>query len=80
VNTTKNNEGIEVVEYDLRPNTYERVFDAFKALAKRHPDAPAAAIAIRTADDLGISVQHVVESCAVVHAANAARGQFERNE
>jgi hypothetical protein len=80
----KNDDGLEVHEYHhptLRSvKTYEIVFEAFKANAKRMKDAPAAAVAIATADELGISVQHVVESCAVVHAANAARGQFGRNE
>lgn len=78
-------DGIEVIDFEGpsllgRPKTYEAVFDAFKAICKAHPEAPAAACAIMVADELGVSVQHVVEACATVHAANAARGKFERNE
>lgn len=77
-------DGIEVIDYHdpvlAQPKTYEAIFNKFKAVAKAHPDAPAAAVAIMTAEQMGVSVQHVVESCATVHAANAARGKFERNE
>lgn len=62
------------------PPPHERIFTIFKAAARECPEWSAIAVATLVADKLGTSVQHVVESCALVHSLNAARGKFEDNE
>lgn len=62
------------------PPLYEQVFDQFKREARAQPTASAGLVVVMVADRMGISVQQVVEACAIVHSLNAARGQFEKNE
>lgn len=75
-----------MLEYKPKPHDwpapveYEAVFKSFKAHARSMPNASAKQIARDVADALGVSVQTVVEACAVVHSMNAARGEFEKNE
>lgn len=73
------NEGFMASRFAMTP-PYEDVFKSFKAHAKQFPDESALGVAVRVADTLGISVHTVVDSCALCHAVNAARGQFEKNE